>query len=89
MSSEELTEWMAVEKITGPFGRKREDIQAATIAATMVNTMKGKGRKAKISDFLIPYEKRRDAQDPRDMLKTIKSINKAAGGTERGTDGDA
>src|SRR3546814_10930115 len=45
MSSSELTEWMVYEKITGPLGRRRGDIQAATIAATIANANRSKKSK--------------------------------------------
>jgi hypothetical protein len=82
LSSYELTEWMLYEKITGPLGRKRQDIQTAMICATLVNVNRGKrGTKAKISDFIIPYEKHRsNRQNPQEILRTVKSITKSMGG---------
>lgn len=83
MGSAELTEWMAYENMTGPLGRRRHDIQAATIAATIANANRGKGgRKAKISDFLVSYG--RQASTPEQMLEKIKNINRAMGGVEHG-----
>jgi len=83
LSSTELTEWIAFEKITGPLGRRRSDIQAATIAATVANANRGKGgRKFKMSDFLIPYGEQR--KTPEQMLETIKSLNRSMGGEEHG-----
>ncbi|MEW2635267.1 DUF4035 domain-containing protein [Streptomyces sp. NPDC048389] len=83
LSSYELTEWMAFEKITGPLGRRRHDIQAATIAATIANSSRGKkGKKFKMADFLIPYGEER--KSPQQMLEAIKGINRAMGGEERG-----
>lgn len=84
LSSAELTEWIAFESITGPLGRRRQDIQAATIAATIANANRGKsGRKFKLSDFLIPYGTS-DRKSPEQMLAAIKSLNKSMGGEERG-----
>jgi hypothetical protein len=84
LSSAELTEWIAFENITGPLGRRRQDIQSATIAATIANANRGKGgRKFKLSDFLIPYG-RSDKKSPEQMLAAIKSLNKSMGGEERG-----
>src|SRR3546814_16731001 len=52
MSSSELTEWMVYEKITGPLGRRRGDIQAATIAATIANANRSKkSKKAQTSEL--------------------------------------
>jgi hypothetical protein len=84
LDSSELTEWMAFENMTGPLGRRRNDIQAATIAATIANANRGKGgRKFKLSDFLIPYG-RSEQKSPEQMLSAIRSLNKSMGGEERG-----
>jgi len=84
LDSAELTEWMAFEKMTGPLGRRRNDIQAATIAATIANANRGKGgRKFKLADFLIPYGGS-ERKSPEQMLAAIKSLNKSMGGVERG-----
>lgn len=80
MGSAELTEWMAYEKITGPLGRRRHDIQAATISSTIANANRGKGRRLEVRDFLPPYGMER--QSPMDMLAAIRGINKAMGGEE-------
>jgi hypothetical protein len=87
LSSAELTEWIAFERMTGPLGRRRNDIQAATIAATIANANRGKGgRKFKMTDFLIPYGETR--KSPQQMLETIKGLNRAMGGEERGRRND-
>jgi len=84
LDSAELTEWMAFEKITGPLGRRRNDIQAATIAATIANSNRGKkGKKFKMTDFLIPYGEQ-ERKSPMQMLAAIKSINRSMGGVENG-----
>jgi hypothetical protein len=84
LDSAELTEWMAFEKMTGPLGRRRNDIQAATIAATIANANRGKGgRKFKLSDFLIPYGES-ERKSPEQLLAAVKSINRSMGGEERG-----
>lgn len=84
LSSSELTEWMAFEKMTGPLGRRRHDIQAATIAATIANSNRGKkGKKFSVSDFLIPYGSE-NRKSPEQMLAAIKGLNKSMGGEERG-----
>lgn len=84
MSSSELTEWMAFERMTGPLGRYRQDIQAATIAAVIANANRGKGgRTFKVSDFLIPYGKQ-ETKTAEQMLEAIKSLNKSMGGEEHG-----
>jgi hypothetical protein len=81
LGSAELTEWMAFEKITGPLGRRRHDIQAATIAATIANANRGKGSKRFTpQDFLPPYGTER--KGPQEMLAAIRDINRSMGGEE-------
>jgi len=88
LGSAELTEWMAFERITGPLGRRRHDIQAATIAATVANASRGKkGKKFSMTDFLIPYGQE-NRKSPEQMLQAIKDLNRAMGGEERGRRGD-
>lgn len=78
MSSSELTEWMVFEKISGPIGRRRGDIQAATIAATIANANRSKKvKKAQISDFLINYERAGRRKTGRELLASLKDINSA------------
>lgn len=87
MGSYELTEWMAFERMTGPIGRRRFDIQAATVAATVANSNRGKGgRKFQLKDFLIPYGQER--KTPAQMLEVVKGLNKSMGGEERGRRND-
>lgn len=81
---------MAYERIAGPLGPERGDYHAAQIAAAVFNAAKGKrGRAAQIKDLLIKWDvgARRAAQDPRDMLRAIKAINRAMGGAELTTEG--
>lgn len=76
---------MAYERITGPLGRRRQDIQAAVIASTIANANRGKkGKKFKISDFLIEYDRleERKTQSPHEMIEALKAINKSMGGVE-------
>lgn len=78
MTSSELTEWAAYENLTGPLGSKRADIQAATVAAAIANANRSKGRRAKITDFLIPWGRRKPTAQQ--MLETIREANAAMGG---------
>lgn len=81
MSSSELTEWMVYEKITGPLGRRRADIQAATIAATIANANRAKrAKRAQISDFLIDYERVSRRKTGRELLATLRDITSALSG---------
>lgn len=82
MTSSELTEWMQFERITGPLGRRRSDIQAATIAAVIagVNTPKG-ARKPTISDFLIDYGRARARKSPLELLQAVRAVNASLKGS--------
>ncbi|MFJ2002184.1 phage tail assembly protein T [Streptomyces chartreusis] len=89
LDSYELTEWMVIEKMTGPLGRRRGDIQAATIAAAIANANRGKGgRKFKVTDFLIPYGEAA-RKTPEQMLAAVKDINRSLGGVEHGRKPDS
>lgn len=81
MTSSELTEWMQFERITGPLGRRRADINAAMLAAVIagVNTPKG-ARKPTISDFLIDYSRVSARKSPTELLSKIRSLNAALKG---------
>lgn len=85
MSSSELTEWMVYEKITGPLGRRRADIQAATIAATIANANRSRNaKKAQISDFLIDYERVSRRRTGHEILATLREITSALSGRKEG-----
>jgi hypothetical protein len=86
LSSTELTEWIAYEKMNGPLGSKRQDIQAATISATIANANRSKGKKFKISDFLIPWGRKK--KDPNELLAVIKELNQDMGGEYIGRSDD-
>lgn len=85
ISSAELTEWMAYERIDGPLGGARGDYHAALIAAAVTNGFKALGGKRgskRLGEFLIEWDKRRGSQTPREMLRAVRSINRAVGGQE-------
>ncbi|MEU0245169.1 hypothetical protein ABZ192_12690 [Streptomyces sp. NPDC006235] len=83
ISSRELSEWMAYEKITGPLDeRLRGDISAGIIAATVSNSAGGK-RKAKVSDFLPTWFRRRKTAE--EIWQDVIKANTALGGHYRRT----
>ncbi|MCY0963521.1 phage tail assembly protein T [Streptomyces sp. H27-H5] len=88
-SSAELTEWIAYEQITGPIGQARDDALMSILAATISNTARGKGRKARASDFLPKWDsgKGRPRMDWTEMLTAVKTINRSLGGTDLTKDG--
>ncbi|MFF7365812.1 hypothetical protein [Streptomyces sp. NPDC008125] len=70
-SSEELAEWMAYEHVTGPIGPERLDVLFATLTATVSNTARGKGKRAREpQDFLQKWDQgaAREPMDWRQML---------------------
>ncbi len=84
VSSRELTEWMVYERVAGPLGGRRGDIQSAIIAATIVNSKRGKGKKAvQPADFMPTFD---DFQSDDDMWAAIRETNEALGGTVREPD---
>lgn len=89
-TSQELTEWMAYEQVTGPLGPERADVHMAILAATIANTARGKGRKARPKDFLPKWDQG-GRMDWQDMLTAVKAMNRSFGGadlTDGGDDGN-
>lgn len=83
MSSRELSEWMAYEKVTGPLDtRMRTDIAAGVIAATVSNS-NGAKKKARPSDFIPVWFKRR--KTPQEIWAEVVKVNAAMGGRIRGS----
>ncbi|MEU5394512.1 phage tail assembly protein T [Streptomyces tibetensis] len=81
-SSAELTEWIAYERVTGPLGGARSDVQMAMLASVIANANRGKGsRVMKPADFLPKWD-RGARQDWRQMLAAVKGINQRLGGTD-------
>ncbi|MEU2992893.1 hypothetical protein ABZ772_21545 [Streptomyces griseoincarnatus] len=89
-SSAELTEWMAYERVTGPLGPERLDALVATLAATVANTARAKGRKAEPTDFMPKWDQGdKGLTDVQQMLAAVKSYNRQIGGTDSTTKGGA
>jgi hypothetical protein len=82
MGSAELAEWRAYERLTGPLGDARGDVQAAVIASTIAAVNRGKGQKTpKVSDFLIPWDKGAVRKSPEDLFRIAQMANAALGGS--------
>jgi len=72
MSSSEFSEWQAYNTLE-PFGEDRADLRMGILAATTVNMLKGKGKPAKVTDFIPQFG--RDRVDPEKVLRTkLKQI---------------
>lgn len=81
VSSSELTAWIAYERVTGPLGPARADLQAGIVASTVANANRSKGRRAVPADF-IPTWDRKPAMDWRQQLATVKTLNRAMRGAD-------
>jgi hypothetical protein len=91
IDSDELTEWMAYEQLTGPLGPDRGDVLHGIQTAVIANTTAGKGRKARPKDFIPKWDQTKSA-DWQDMLATARALTSRLGGTDTtrgGGHGDA
>ncbi|MGW1309592.1 phage tail assembly protein T [Streptomyces californicus] len=82
MSSHELSEWQAVERLTGPLGGHRGDIQMAILAAVIANSQRTKGRMLTPADFLPSWEGKRKLT-PEELFAKAMAANTALGGRVR------
>lgn len=54
LGADELVEWMAWERITGPLGQARQDIQMAHLCCVLANLQRSsKAKPFKIEDFML------------------------------------
>lgn len=88
MPSREITEWQAYERVAGPLGPARADVQSAIVAATVANANRGKGKPATPADF-IPTWDRKPEQTVEEMVAIAYALNAALGGTVEGGTGGA
>lgn len=75
ISSAELTEWQAYERVTGPLGAERADAQSALVAYYVVSALGAKTR----PDKLLPRWDR-PPMDWRAMKAAAVAITKQLGG---------
>ena len=86
MSSTELTEWLAYERVAGTLGPERDDFLHAITASTIANVNRGKGKApAKGTRFMPRWD--RSAQGWQDQLAAVREWNRALGGVDRTGDG--
>lgn len=76
ISSAELTEWLAYERVTGPLGGERADAQSALVAYYIVSALGAKTR----PDKLLPRWDR-PPMDWRAMKAAAIAVTKQHGGT--------
>lgn len=77
ISSHELSEWAAYERVSGPLGPARSELLAGIISATVANAMGG--GKATPSDFLPTWD--RQPTSAEEMFRRVQAMNSALGGT--------
>lgn len=77
VSSAELTQWQAYERVTGPLGGERADTNAALTAYYIAQALGAK--KVKL-DQLLPKWDRKPAQKWQDMKLVAKALAQSAGG---------
>ncbi|MET0419012.1 MAG: hypothetical protein ABW022_23615 [Actinoplanes sp.] len=86
VSSRELTEWEAYERVAGPVGDERFDHLFSMLQATIANVNRGKNQKAhEPSAFLPKWGVAKPDPGPmsgHDMLEAVKRLNKRMGGTQ-------
>ncbi|MCM2390201.1 phage tail assembly protein T [Streptomyces albipurpureus] len=82
-TSAQLTEWMAYERVTGPLGPERLDVLFSILTATVANTARGKGQRAKEpKDFLPEWDQSKPGPGWEEMLTAVKQMNSRMGGTD-------
>jgi len=84
MTSRQVSEWQAYERLSGPLGGARGDLSAAIIASTIANVNRGKGQPPyKPSRFIPDWDPK--PQSPEHMKMIVRAMNKAFGGKEVGS----
>ncbi|MEU3600876.1 hypothetical protein ABZ714_19455 [Streptomyces sp. NPDC006798] len=74
---------MAYERVTGPLGPERLDLLFATLTATVANTARGKGQRARDpKDFLPKWDQGAPGMEWEEMLTAVTAMNRALGGTD-------
>jgi hypothetical protein len=72
VSSAEITEWMAFEKINGPLGGRRTDYAAALITKAIYDVNTKKRKRRKLGDFLLKWGgKRRRPRTGAEMSQRV------------------
>ncbi|MET9396278.1 hypothetical protein [Kitasatospora sp. NPDC002965] len=79
ISSAELTDWIAYERLTGPIGAERGDVLHGVLAAVVHNSASKRKREPK--DF-IPRWAGKTRQTWQEMLTVVRAANAALGGTD-------
>ena len=88
MTSEELTDWVAYERIAGTLGPERDDLLAGIIAerVTTMGQQSKKPKKFKVEDFLPKWgkdRKKKEKQTPEQQKSILQSLTQKFGGTRK------
>lgn len=84
MSSEELTQWQAYERVTGTLGQERDDQLAALVAERVTNSIsspKKGSKRPEMKDFIPQWDPKDRSNSPDEMKKRLKMMNARFGGT--------
>lgn len=88
MTSEELTYWVAYERVAGTLGPERDDLHAGIIAERVTTMGSGKkgGRKFKVEDFMPKWgkgRKKKEKQTPEQQKSILKSLTAKFSGSRK------
>lgn len=84
ISSRELSEWMAFDRIE-PVGDRRLDVLAAMVMCLLANVNRNPKKRKKpyqVDEFLPPWAKDAPEQDGASMLRIVEMLNTAMGGKD-------
>jgi hypothetical protein len=81
MDSDEITDWMAYEQVTGPLGSARHDLLHGIRSSVMANTVAPRGRKTRPQDFIPEWDQNKEP-DWEQMLATVRVMNSRFGGQD-------
>lgn len=81
LTSRELAEWRAFERIEGPLGGLRGDVQAGIVAAQIYNANRGKTDPVKKPAEFVPRWDKPQQQTPDQLLAAAQSMQPRLGGS--------
>ena len=86
IGSAELSEWMAYEKLTGPLGGARGDVQAALVASVIASVNRAKGQRAPtVAEFMPRWDRTKVRKSPEELFRMAQMANAALGGSFNST----
>jgi len=82
IDSAEFSEWMAYYRFD-PFGGERGDLQAARVSLTVAGAFRGKGRRPKLSDFMLDFDSGMRRQTDEEIEAVFNAVQKVHNSTVR------